>query len=250
MASPASVILKELLQVFVVLAATLVIAFIRRESLAVYGLPWRKAFGRDFWLGAVWGFVILSAIVGLMAATHSYSLGPLALSGPEMLSFGLQWAAAFLLVGLAEELAFRGYLQYALTMRMGFWPASLITCLFFGFAHRNNPGENWVGLANIVVIGAFACVALRRTGSLWFPIGWHMAFDWGESFFYSVPDSGQRVAGHLFNAWVGGSPWLTGGSVGPEASVFNLVVTLAGVALLLRLYPDARYPQRSIVLEP
>jgi membrane protease YdiL (CAAX protease family) len=245
MATPASVIRKELLQLFIVLTATFLIGFIKGHSVAVYGLPGRKAFGKDFWQGAGWGFIMLSATIGLMAAAHSYTPHSVALAGLEILKYGALWAAAFLLVGLAEELAFRGYLQYALTKRIGFWPASIVTCFFFGFAHHNNPGENRVGLANIVLIGLFACLALRRTGSLWFPIGWHTAFDWGESFFYSVPNSGSLLAGHLFNASVTGNHWVTGGTVGPEASVFNVVTTLIGIAVLALVYPEARYPQLS-----
>ena len=180
MATPTSVILKEMLQVFIVLTATLTIAALRGQNLAVYGFPLQQAFGKDFWWGGVWGLIMLSVTVALMAVTHSYSPGPVVLSAGDIVKFGLLWAIAFLLAGFAEELAFRGYLQYTLTTRMGFWPAAVVTSLFFAFAHRNNPGENWEGMSNIVVIGMFACVALRRTGSLWFPIGWHMAFDWGE----------------------------------------------------------------------
>jgi CAAX protease family protein len=245
MATPASVILKELPQVFLVLTVTFVIGYIKHTSVAVYGLPIQGMFGKEFWLGAGWGFVMLSATIGLMAATHSYKLDSVVLSSLEILTYGLLWVAAFLLVGVAEEVAFRGYLQYTLTTRMGFWPAAIVTCLFFAFAHRNNSGENWMGLANIALIGVFACLTLRRTGSLWFAIGWHMAFDWGESFFYSVPNSGSLLAGHLLNASFSGNSWLTGGTVGPEASVFNVVTTVIGTALFAFVYPEVRYPRPS-----
>lgn len=242
-AAPTSVILKEMLQVFVVLTATFTISFLRGQNLAIYGLPLREMFAKDFWWGAVWGLVMLSGTVALMAATHTYSPGPVVLSAGDVVKFGLLWAIAFLLAGFAEELAFRGYLQYTLTKRMGYWPAAAVTSLFFAFAHRNNPGENWVGMSNIAVIGMFACLALQRTGSLWFPIGWHMAFDWGESFLYSVANSGQVVGGRLFNASITGKNCLSGGAVGPEASVFNLLVTLAGMAVFVVVCPQVRYCQ-------
>jgi membrane protease YdiL (CAAX protease family) len=245
MATPASVILKEMLQVFIVLTATLTIGALRGHNLAVYGLPLKQAFRKDFWWGAAWGLTILSVTIALMAATHSYSPGPVVLPAGDIVKFGLLWAIAFLLAGFAEEMAFRGYLQYTLTTRIGFWPAAVVTSLFFAFAHRNNPGENWAGMTNIVIIGMFACLALRRTGSLWFPIGWHMAFDWGESFLYSVANSGQLVGGRLFNASIHGERWLSGGAVGPEGSVFGVMVTLAGIAVFSAAYPDVRYCQVS-----
>ncbi len=110
------------------------------------------------------------------------------------------WAIGFLLVGLFEESAFRGYMLYTLTSGMGFWPAAAITCLLFAGGHISNPGENWVGVLEIVLIAVFLCLALRRTGNLWFAIGWHMAFDWGESFFYSTPNSGIQATGHMLRA--------------------------------------------------
>ena len=235
-------ILGEAFAFALVLIATAVMGKFEHRSLGDYGLPVRQMFRRDFWAGALWGFVMLTVVVGLMAAVHAYSMGGLALSGGAILKYGFLWAVGFLMVGFFEEFAFRGYMQFTLTMGLGFWPAALVTCILFALAHRGNPGENWVGLVEIVLIALFLCTALRRTGSLWFAIGWHMAFDWGESFFYSTPDSGVHAVGHLFNASLMGSKWLSGGTVGPEASVFDLVVTVAGILLLIKMYPEAKYP--------
>lgn len=241
-ATPGLVIANELRRFLVVLLASYVMTRLEKRTLGDYGLPARGTLGKDFWIGSLWGFVMLTAIMGLMAATHSYSLGTMALDPPAAVKFGALWAVAFLAVGFAEEFGFRGYLQFTLTTGMGFWPAAALTCALFAWVHHGNPGETWVGLVNIVLIAGFICLALRRTGSLWFPIGWHMAFDWGESFFYSVPDSGTSVVGHLFNVTIQGNKWLSGGSVGPEASVFNVLITVLGIALLARLYPQAQYP--------
>jgi uncharacterized protein len=240
-----TVVVSESLQFGIVLIASLIMARFEHRTLADYGLPFRLMLRRQFWTGALWGFVMLSFIVAMMAATHAYSLGAMALSPLDIVKYGLGWALAFLLVGLFEESVARGYLQYTLTTGMGFWPAAVITSALFACAHSFNPGENWVGVVEIVLIAIFLCLALRRTGNLWFAIGWHMAFDWGESFFYSTPNSGIHATGHMLNASLMGSKWLSGGTVGPEASVFDLIVTIAGILLLARVYPKAKYPAVS-----
>jgi uncharacterized protein len=240
--SARNVIVQELLSFGIVLIATAVMGKFEHRRLGDYGLPARDFLGRQLWTGALWGFVMLSFIVALMAATHSYSAGGLALNIGDVIKYGILWAIAFLLVGLFEESAFRGYMLYTLNSGMGFWPAAAITCLLFAGGHISNPGENWVGVLEIVLIAIFLCLALRRTGNLWFAIGWHMAFDWGESFFYSTPNSGIQATGHMLRATLTGSKWLSGGSVGPEASVYDVIVTIAGILLLAKLYPDARYP--------
>jgi uncharacterized protein len=244
--SARNVVVGESFTFAILLIATLVMGALEHRSLSDYGLPVRRFLGKQFWSGAAWGFAMLSVIIALMAATHAYSPGGIALAPFAAIKSGLFWALAFLLVGLFEEFSFRGYLQFTLTTGIGFWPAALITCTLFAGLHLNNPGENLVGVAEIVLIALFLCMALRRTGNLWFAIGWHMAFDWGESFFYSTPNSGIHATGHMLNASLTGSKWLSGGSVGPEASVFDLLVTIAGILLLMKRYPEAKYPAISL----
>ena len=248
--SPHKVIIGEMVSFAIVLIASAIMGRFEHRSLADYGLPFRFALGKQFWAGALWGFAMLSVIVIMMAASGAYTFGTLALSPPDVIKYALLWAVAFLMVGFFEEFAFRGYLQFTLTSGLGFWPAALITCLIFAGAHITNGGENLVGVSEIVLIALFLCLALRRTGNLWFAIGWHMAFDWGESFFYSTPNSGIHATGHMLNAHLMGSKWLSGGTVGPEASLFDLVVTVAGILLLARAYPEAKYPTPASAAEP
>ncbi|MGA2904707.1 MAG: type II CAAX endopeptidase family protein [Candidatus Korobacteraceae bacterium] len=240
--SAANIIRNESISFGILLIATAIMGRFEHRRLADYGLPARRALGKQFWTGALWGFVMLSVIIAMMAGTHAYSPGGLALSPLEVLKFALLWDLGFLMVGLFEEFAFRGYMQFTLTTGLGFWPAAAITCIVFAGLHLGNPGENRIGAVEIVLIALFLCLALRRTGNLWFAIGWHMSFDWGESFFYSTPNSGIHATGHMLNASLMGSKWLSGGTVGPEASVFDLVVTIAGILLLAKIYPEAKYP--------
>ncbi len=163
--SARNVIVQELISFSIILIATFIMGRLERRRFAAYGLPARGFLGRNFWSGALWGFVMLSFIVAMMAATHAYSVAGLALSSEGVVKYGLLWALAFLMVGLFEEFSFRGYMQYTLTSGMGFWPAALITCLAFAGGHIGNPGENWVGVVEIVLIALFLCLALRRTGN-------------------------------------------------------------------------------------
>jgi uncharacterized protein len=245
--SAPTVIVSELFTFAVILIATLIMGRFEHRGVADYGLPPRGFLGKQFWTGALWGFVMLSFIVALMAASHAYSVAGVALSTADLLKYGLLWAVAFLLVGFFEEFSFRGYVLYTLTSGISFWPAAILTCLLFAYAHHGNQGENWVGVVEIVLIALFLCMALRRTGNLWFAIGWHMSFDWGESFFYSTPNSGIQATGHMLKASLIGSKWLSGGSVGPEASVYDLIVTILGILLLMKLYPEAKYPGAPVL---
>jgi len=230
------------------LAAGLVMSQLEGRPFGDYGLPVRWASGKFFWQGVFFGLIEISAVIGVIAALGSYHFGSLATHGVQVLRWAAFWAVCFVIVGLYEEFTFRGYLQFTLTQAAGFWPAALLLSIAFGLVHRGNPGESKLGLAGVMLVGLFWCLTLRRTGSLWFAVGMHASFDFGETFLYSVPDSGIVFPGHLSNATLAGPAWLTGGSAGPEASLCDFVVLLLFFYVFHRLYPGQN-PTKASPLE-
>ena len=229
---------------------TLVMARIENRPFGSYGLPLRDAFGKFFWVGTLWGIVSLTMLLIALHGAHAFDLGGLALHGVRVVKFAVFWGAFFLIVGFAEEFFTRGYTQFTLTQAVGFWPAAILLSAAFGALHLENPGESWVGILGAVLIGFFFCLTLRRTGTLWFAIGFHASWDWGESYFYSVPDSGGMAPGHLLHSNFHGPNWLTGGSVGPEGSVFLFVLLVLLWVVFDRVYPEVKYPAQISDSEP
>ena len=235
--SPRTLTISEAGLVAGAFAAGLLISQLERRPFGEYGLPARGAFGKLFWQGAFFGLAEISAVMGFIAAMGSYHLGSLAIHGLDLLRWAAFWFAFFVLVGLYEEFAFRGYVQFTLAQATGFWPAAILLSMAFGLVHITNPGESKVGVAGVMLAGLFWCFTLRRTGNLWFAVGMHASFDFGETFLYSVPDSGVVFQGHLSNATLAGPAWLTGGSTGPEASVCDFVMLVILFYVFHRLYP-------------
>ena len=218
------------------------------RAIADYGLPFRQFLGARFWQGCLLGLAEISLLIGGIALFGGYKFGSIALPGAgPVAKWFVFWFVFFLVVGLYEEFAFRGYLQFTLTDAIGFWPAAVILSLGFGSLHLLNRGENWVGAASVATVGLVFALALQRTGNLWFVVGWHAAFDFGETFLYSVPNSGALFNGHLSNASLQGPVWLTGGSVGPEGSVFSFVIMGLAALLIHFLFPQPKYStERSV----
>lgn len=241
--TPTVLIEQEVLSLASAVGATLVLGAMEGRGFADFGFPLRGFLARTFWAGTLWGVGSITALVLGIRTFGGYSFGAIELHGAEVARYAVEWAAAFLLVGLFEEIGFRGYAQRTLTEGVGFWPAALLTSLAFGGVHLSNPGEGPVGVVSVFVIGMFLCLTLRRTGNLWFAIGWHAAFDFGETFLYSVPNSGIAMPGHLLAASFHGPRWLTGGSVGPEGSLLDFVVIGALALAFNRVYRVARSPQ-------
>jgi uncharacterized protein len=225
-----------------VLTTSWIMAKVERRRIADYGLPWQQAFRRPFWLGAVIGFSALTSLLGAMRATGVFRFGVPSLHGAQICKYAALSAVVFLFGALFEEFLFRGYVQFALTTGLGFWPAAVVTSALFGGAHYTSFGETIVGTLSAGAVGFLFCLFLRRTGDLWTPVGFHAAWNWGETYFYGVPNSGGIASNHLFNGSFSGPQWLTGGSVGPEGSWFCLVLLLIlfvvfGVCLRQIKYP-------------
>ncbi len=116
--------------------------------------------------------------------------------------------------------------------------AAWVTSTFFGFYHTGNSGETSIGVFAAAAIGFIFCVSVFVTGSAWWAIGCHAAWDWAETFFYGTADSGLQAQGHLLSATPIGNPFLSGGGDGPEGSL--LVVAAILLLLLFVLAFNAR----------
>lgn len=226
--------------------AALIMARIERRNWGQYGLPAEGAFGRNFWTGLFVGFSAISVTLLAIFLLHGFRLEGLAIRGETILTATAEWAGAFIVVGLGEEFAFRGYLQFTLTTGMGFWPSAILLSALFALGHAGNRGETKLGLLFIVCFGILFCLFLRRTGNLWWAVGFHAGWDWGQTFFYGVPDSGFAPYHNLLNSSFSGPAWLTGAAAGPEGSIFTPIVLLIVGIVFAAIYRENRYdPLRS-----
>ncbi len=232
--------------VFFVSLATWIVSRIEKRPLSDYGMPFRQAFGVRFWEGSVWGFVMLSAILLILRVSGHFQIDSVALAGAAIFRWALAWGVTFLAVSWNEEFVFRGYWLFSMSRRMRFWPAAFFLSAVFGAAHLGNHGENVLGILQVVATGLLFCLMIRRTGNLWFAVGFHAAWDWAETFFYGTPDSGLFGVGRFLNTSVRGPNWLTGGSAGPEGSVFAIFILLFCALLIHCRFPNAIYPDRPV----
>lgn len=244
-----SMMLEEFGNLIAAVIPTLALARFERRKWGVYGLPGTLAFGKLFWAGAAWGFAAISLLMFVLYGLRAFSFGHVVLHGVRLARFAAFWGLMFLLVGLYEEFLLRGYSQFTLTRGIGFWPAAVVLSSGFALLHWRNDGESWAGLLAVAAIAFFFCLTLRRTGNLWFAVGFHAAWDWGETYFYSVPDSGMVAQGHLLSSSLRGPRWLSGGSVGPEGSALCFVVIAMVWVAFERMYParPGTAPLRSSV---
>jgi uncharacterized protein len=244
-----SIFANELLDFALGLFVAWMLSLVFRERFSTYGLPLVPDAGRLLLKGAVWGFIPSALILVPIFAAGGCSFHGLALPARQLIFYAAAWAVTMLALGFAEEFMFRGYSLKALSEAIGFWPAAIFLSSIFGLLHFFfKPQEDWIDPLSIALYGIFWSLTLRRTGSLWFAVGFHAASDYADMIVFAEPNTGnhgQPIPGHLLDIRYHGPDWLTGGPRGTEASLLVFVV-LAGLFYFFnRKYPSAQRQSRA-----
>lgn len=214
---------------------------------------------RQFAVGGGWGLLLLTVLVVVLHISGFLTWNGILLHGTSALTWGFIWAVAFFTVGLLEEFLMRGFLQFTLARGIaaiaralgrsdqwarifGFWAAAVFFSLLFGLGHKGNAGESPIGLLSAGLIGLVFAFSLWRTGSLWWAIGFHTAWDWAQSFVWGVADSGGVSQHRLLSTQPQGPVLMSGGLTGPEGSILVLpivAITALVIALTLKQEPNS-----------
>src|ERR1700704_3315009 len=242
----------EIVLFLILLFLAWIMSRIERRPVGVYGLPLQRTAVSHCLKGYFfWGLLPLVIALVLLRVLHAFYFGQISPLNGQIFGWGVLWLFFFLFVGFFEEYLFRGYFLYTLADGIGFWPAAIIQAILFGALHLGNGGETRIGIIAASLFAIFAAATVWRTGNLWLAVSAHAGWDWGQSYFFGVNDSGFQAPGHLFNPTIGQGPdWLTGGSVGPEGSVVTLILWVLLAVLFIRLYQKRNEPVLVITKVP
>jgi membrane protease YdiL (CAAX protease family) len=231
--TPVHFLLHESVLLGALLLATLIMARIEGRSVFSYGFLDDRKLTRLL-SGAAVGFLLISGLVGLLWMTHALAFDGQTLHGVLAWKYALLWLAACLVVAFFEEGLLRGYLQFTLARGLTFWGAAAVLSILFGLLHIGNEGESPVGIVVVIAGGLVGCLSLKLTGSLWWIVGAHTGWGFAESYFYGTANSGQLAQAHLYETHPVGMPLWSGGTTGPEGSLYALLaLSLMATAMWL-----------------
>ena len=218
--------------------------FLDKRSIGSLGFRFSPGWWQEFLGGFAysmvgWG-VIFALSLALSAATvvgFEWTTGNWgAVAGG--LAYGL---LLNLLVGFTEEIDARGYMLQNLAEGIRFWPAVIVSSLYFGLLHLLNPGAGVTSTVGIFFAGVLLALGYYATGRLWFSIGMHAAWNFAQGPIFGFLVSGLNMGG-LFQLQITGPDWLMGGGFGPEAGALAVAVE---VLMIVVLFVWARRKQLS-----
>ena len=237
----------------VVVAVWLGGRFLDRRSFSGFGLHLDRDWWIDFAFGLVLGLLLMTLIFLVELAAGWGEVVAVFYARPGGLPFLpgiLVPLTSFILVGITEELWFRGYILINLAEGFnGRWIgpagaillATLLQAAVFGVAHALNPNATAVSTLNLSLAGVFLALGYLLTGELAVPIGLHITWNFaqGNLFGYEVSGTQVRVATLLDLEQTGPVLW-TGGAFGPEAGLLRIGAMVLG-AVLIFLWVRWRY---------
>ena len=150
----------------------------------------------------------------------------------------LSWLSLFLLVGVVEEVIFRGILFRLIADKWNIAVGLTTSSLLFGLAHLGNPGATlWAALAIALASGWLFGMAYAYHQTIWVPVGMHWAWNYLEGGVFGCAVSGTPLDYRpLITPKISGTDLLSGGAFGPEASIICVALGIAISIVYTMLY--------------
>jgi len=217
-----------------------------RRPFSAFGFHLGAGWWLDLLFGMVLGALIMTTVflvellLGWVRVTGSFETHGADASFAVSILFP---AAAFLCVGVYEETLSRGYqlkniaegLNYpSLGPRGAILLAWVLSSVFFGVLHADNPNATPLSTLNIVLAGLLLGLGYVLSGELAIPIGLHITWNFFQGAVYGFPVSGYGSFGATFLTTEQGGPEIwTGGSFGPEGGLLIPAIMLFGMLLIV-----------------
>ncbi|MES2165035.1 MAG: type II CAAX endopeptidase family protein [Pseudomonadota bacterium] len=189
-----------------------------------------QGMAREMGVGLLIGAGLVLSSFAVLAALGAYRFG-----GVNALSFAMLLPLAELvLVGMAEEMMFRGVIFGVIERSLGSKPAVVISALLFSLGHLPNEGVSVLAIVSLAAYGVLQAALYMKTRRLWICIGTHIAWNYCVSTVFSSTVSGHAATDGLLRGELVGDALLTGGVFGVEASLIVVLLITAAAAFWLR----------------
>lgn len=189
-----------------------------------------RGMGRELATGLLVGAGLVLATFAVLAALGVYRFA--GVNAPSVML--LVPLADLVLVGMAEEMVFRGVIFGVTQRALGNKAAIAISALLFSLAHLSNEGMSLLAVAAIAAYGVLQAAIYMKTRRLWACIGTHVAWNYCVSQVFSSTVSGHAATDGVLRGELAGNVLLTGGAFGVEASLVTVLLIAGAGAFWLR----------------
>lgn len=201
-----------------------------------YPLSSAKLVAKNYCLGFVIGFLMLSATVEIM-----YLTGQLTFNG---FSLNLSGIGVFILnlimwipQGASEEIMFRGYMIPAFSKKYNVAVGVAVSSVLFSAFHSLNLGFTPLASINLALIAVLFALIYLLTDNIWMTSAIHTAWNLTQGNIYGLQVSGNTAANSAIRTIYSEncSALITGGDFGPEGGLAVTAVTAVCLVIVIVL---------------
>lgn len=185
---------------------------------------------RELGAGLLAGAALVACTFAVLAALGAYRLDGVNAVGLAL----LLPLAEMILVGLAEEMVFRGIIFGVTARSLGSKAGIAVSALVFAVAHLPNEGVSLLAVGALLAFGVLQAALYMITGRLWVCIGVHVAWNYSLGQLFSATVSGHAANVGLLRGELAGDAVLTGGAFGIEGSLITMLLIATAAAFALR----------------
>lgn len=227
---PSIVLILLFCTIFTILATIVYCRFIEKRSL--YSMGFVKKDGVSEYLkGLAFGLLLFSVAVLISTITGAIKFN--GINSGFSIGIIILFFFGFLIQGMSEEVAFRGYFMISLSNRMPIIFAIIINSILFSLFHGLNPGFSLLAFINISLYGIFASIYTIKRDSLLGICAFHSIWNFVQGNLYGLEVSGTETSNSILSFTSNNSMSLiNGGSFGLEGGIAVSIVLIIGIIFL------------------
>ncbi|WLV25911.1 CPBP family intramembrane metalloprotease [Aciduricibacillus chroicocephali] len=219
-----------------ILFTILIWCFVNKKPLHQLGIKW---VGKDALFGFLLGTLSISMLFLILFATGLVELRS-SLASPSFSIYTLITFLFYILVGVSEEIFFRGYIMSTMQERGNpKWLIYLVSAIIFSLMHGLNPNISVLGIINIALVGLLFAYMFSVTKNLWLPIGYHIAWNYFQGSIFGFAVSGTEPRSIYDPIVSNNHDWITGGTFGLEGGILTTLILIIGY-VVTRIYMKFR----------
>ncbi len=185
-------------------------------------------------------------LVGIVSITVAFIVILLTGNGyveswtPQFSANTILYLFVFIVVGFAEEILTRGYFMSVLRQTRCMPLVVFISAVMFSLMHVMNNAFNVIPFINITLAGLLFAYMYLKSGSIWMPIGYHIAWNYFQGNVYGFPVSGVDSQG-IISTQYASDTILNGGAFGPEGGLVVTAVIIFGFVFVRWHYRKSKF---------